>query len=94
MARKANPTSVGDGGAAVLNSPGGLIDHRDSRPKDDCPEQPIDPRLVFLARADARLYLVEHGFMSLAEAVAGLIDLLEAMAPFLEDVPLSPGGAP
>ena len=32
--------------------------------------------------------------MSLAEAVAGLINSLEAMAPFLEDVPLSPGGAP
>ena len=36
----------------------------------------IDARLVFLARASARLLLVEHGEMDLAEAFDGLVQSL------------------
>jgi hypothetical protein len=34
---------------------------------------PVDPRLIFLARAEARLVLVEAGEMDLDEAFDGLI---------------------
>jgi hypothetical protein len=34
---------------------------------------PVDPRLIFLARASARLILVEASEMDLAEAFNGLI---------------------
>ncbi len=37
--------------------------------------QPIDPRLVLLARAAARLTLFEHGEIDLDEACEGLIDM-------------------
>jgi hypothetical protein len=75
MARKANP--AGHGGAAVLDSPGGLIDRRDSRPPDSWQDQPIDPRLVFLERAEARAYMVRNGVMDLAVAFDGLVDAFE-----------------
>lgn len=39
-------------------------------------ESPVDARLVFLARASARLLLVEHGEMDLAEAFDGLVQSL------------------
>ena len=83
MARKANP--AWQGGAAVVERSDGLTDCRISQQQDHTQDQLIDPRLAFLARADARYYLVQHGFMSLGEAVAGLIDSLEAMAPFLDE---------
>jgi hypothetical protein len=40
-----------------------------------------DPRLTFLARASARLILVEAGEMDIAEAFDGLIKAFEAIAP-------------
>jgi hypothetical protein len=36
----------------------------------------IDPRLVFLERAAARLALIEAGVMSLEEAFAGLVPVI------------------
>jgi hypothetical protein len=36
----------------------------------------IDPRLVFLERAAARLALIEAGMMSLEEAFAGLMPVI------------------
>jgi hypothetical protein len=36
----------------------------------------VDPRLAFLARASARLVLVEHGEMDIGEAFDGLIESL------------------
>ncbi len=92
MAKKTAP--AGKGGAAVTDRLHRQNDRRDTQINGDWQGQPIDPRLVFLERAEARLYLVHSGFMSLGEAVASLINSLEAMAPFIDDVPLSPGGAP
>jgi hypothetical protein len=40
-----------------------------------------DPRLTFLARASARLILVEAGELDIAEAFDGLIEAFEALAP-------------
>jgi hypothetical protein len=40
-----------------------------------------DPRLTFLARASARLILVEVGEMDIAEAFDGLIEAVEVLAP-------------
>jgi hypothetical protein len=46
----------------------GLLDARNTGP---------DPRLVFLERASARLFLVEAGEMNLDEAFEGLVASLE-----------------
>jgi hypothetical protein len=37
-------------------------------------DQRVDPRLVFLQRAHARLILFENGLMTLDEALFGLFD--------------------
>ena len=81
MAKNTAPAGKGGAAVEVLGRPN---NRRDTQIDGDWQDQLIDPRLAFLARADARLYLVEHGFMSLGEAVAGLINSLEAMSPFLE----------
>jgi len=39
----------------------------------------VDPRLVFLERASARLLLVEAGEMDLDKAIDGLIDALDEL---------------
>jgi hypothetical protein len=42
---------------------------------------PLDPRLVFLARAGARHTLVISGAMTLDDAFDGLIDAFDEIAP-------------
>ena len=71
MATKANP--AGQSGAAVVERSDGQTDCRDTERQDEWQDQPIDPRLVFLERASARCYLVDHGEMDIDDAITGLI---------------------
>jgi hypothetical protein len=78
-ARKPAPAPRGTG--FLNNQAGGLIVEANTP---SCPknqdfaalpdQQSVDPRLVFLHRAHARLILFEDGLMSLDEAVFGLFD--------------------
>jgi hypothetical protein len=45
----------------------------------------LDPRLVFLERAAARLQLVNSADMTLDEAIAGLREALEQMRQTMDD---------
>lgn len=52
---------------------------RDASPAPNNHTDAIDPRLVFLARASARLIMVEIGEIDLSEAFDGLIEPFMAL---------------
>jgi hypothetical protein len=55
------------------------VAHRDTSPARKPDTDAIDPRLVFLARASARLIMVEIGEIDLSEAFDGLVEPFMAL---------------